>query len=281
MSAGAASSADIENPNYVATLVEEALTELRTKERRCVAALGAADALLRPFSLPRMSFVERERAARLEAERHTEFSASDAVVRLHPSLENGVWALGIARRSALRSRVNALRAARLKPVAVDHEACAFARALPAYDVIVDVGHRRTVMHVNGGPTPWTLHAARGGADVTSSIGRELAIDEYTAEKRKRILGAAGAGEQALNGLAAEISSSIALARKTRPVVRVALVGNAARLPGLSFAIEAATGAICESPVAEILRTDTYPDDVIRSNAPDWTLAAGLSMWKVQ
>jgi hypothetical protein len=30
----------------------------------------------------------------------------------------------------------------------------------------------------------------------------------------------------------------------------------------------------------VLQSDGYPEDVIRSGAPDWTLAAGLTLWSV-
>jgi Tfp pilus assembly PilM family ATPase len=166
----------------------------------------------------------------------------------------------------------------LKPVAVDHEACALARALPEFDAIVDVGHQRSSVHVLTGQTPLTLQAYNGGADVTRAIERELSLDERTAEKRKRILGTAGAGERARAALTSDIAALLQNARAARPVARVALVGNAVRLGGLAADLEAATGALCEVPVSDALRSGAYPDDVIRSSAPDWTLAAGLALW---
>jgi Tfp pilus assembly PilM family ATPase len=168
---------------------------------------------------------------------------------------------------------------KLKVLSIDHEACAFARVLPAFDAIVDVGYHRVSLHVTSGEAPFTLQAFNGGADVTRSIERELAIDERTAERRKRILGTAGAGERARAALTADIALLIRNARASCPVARVALVGNGARLPGLAADLENATGALCETSVSDALRGGGYPDDVVRSSAPDWTLAAGLALWK--
>ncbi len=268
-------------PEYVAAVLEDALRELGTAQRRCVCALGEPDALLRAVTFPKMTSMERERAARFEAARYVDYPADESVVRVHPIDPNaGLWALGIARASALAFRLAALRAAGLKVVAIDHEACALARALPGFHAIVDVGHQRTSLHVLTAHAPVTLQAYAGGADVTRGIERELSLDERTAEKRKRILGTAGGGEGARTALLSDIGALIQQARTTQIVSRVALVGNAARLTGLAADLEFATGAHCEIPVCDTLRGGMYPEDVVRSSAPDWTLAAGLALWSV-
>lgn len=279
VSSGSSSSGALEDPQYVAALIEDALAELGTRERRCVCAIGEPDALLRPLKFPKMTSLERERSARFEAQRYIEYPVEEAVVRIHPvDPACGFWALGIARSSAIVTRVAALRAAGLKPVAMDHEACALARALPGFDAIIDVGHQRTSVHIITKQTPVTLQAYNGGGDVTRAIERELSLDVQTAEKRKRILGTAGAGERARSALTSDIAALIHHARGTHAISRVALVGNAARLAGMAADLESATGALCEMPVSEALRGHSYPEDVIRSSAPDWTLAAGLALW---
>ncbi|HKU66887.1 MAG TPA: pilus assembly protein PilM [Candidatus Baltobacteraceae bacterium] len=281
ISSGVASSGSLTDSAYIAVLIEEAVAELGTAQRRCVCAIGEPDALLRPLTLPNMTSIERERAARFEAQRFIEYPVDQAVIRLHPvDASAGLWALGIARSSAIVTRTAALRAAGLKLVAMDHEACALARALPGFDAIVDVGHQRSSLHLVTPQTPVTLQAYSGGADVTRAIERELSIDAHTAEKRKRILGTAGAGERARAALSADLAALIQNARTTQAVGRVALVGNAARLAGLAADLESATGALYEMAVSEALCGDDYPDDVIRTSAPDWTLAAGLALWSV-
>ncbi|HLI97607.1 MAG TPA: pilus assembly protein PilM [Candidatus Baltobacteraceae bacterium] len=281
VSSGSSSSGALEHPEYVAALIEDALHELGTSQRKCVGAIGEPDALLRPLRFPKMTSIERERAARFEAQRFVEYPVDEAVIRVHAmDASAGLWALGIARESAVMTRVGALRAAGLKPIAMDHEACALARALPGFDAIVDLGHQRASLHVFNRETPITLQAYNGGADITRAIERELSLDVQTAEKRKRILGTAGAGERARAALTSDIASLIHTARATHAVSRIALVGNAARLAGFEIDLESATGALCETPVSEALRGPSYPDDVIRSSAPDWTLAAGLALWSI-
>lgn len=278
-SAGSSSSGSLTDPEYVAALIEDAIAELGTPQRRCVCAIGEPDALLRPLKLPKMTSAERERAARFEGQRYIEYPIEEAVVRVHAvDASAGLWALGLARSSALLTRIAAIRAARLRAVAIDHEACALSRALPGFDAIIDIGHQRTSMHIVTDKTPATLQAYNGGADLTRAIERELSLDAHTAEKRKRILGTAGAGERARAALTADIAALIQNARQTQAISRVALVGNAARLSGLAAEIEAASGALCEMPVSDALRSDGYPEDVLGSSAPDWTLAAGLALW---
>ncbi|MDQ2871525.1 MAG: pilus assembly protein PilM [Candidatus Eremiobacteraeota bacterium] len=278
---GSASSGGIAEPAYVGALIEEAIQELGTRERRCVCAIGEPDALMRTITLPKMSGSERERAARFEAQRHIDFPIEEATVRLRPVGEDvGTYALGIVRSSVLTSRQQAVKAGRLRAVAIDHDACALARLLPGCDAAIDVGHRRTSVHLYGSVTPRTVQIYCGGADITRSIERELSIDERSAEKRKRILGTAGAGERHRSRLVADIASSIdsAYERRKRPE-RIALVGNGARLLGLAAEIEAATGAIVDRNPGCAMH-GAYPDDVVRASSPDWSLAVGLALWNV-
>lgn len=266
---------------YIAALIDDARAELRTRQRRCVCAVGEPDAVLRALQLPKMTGAERERAVRFEAQRIVPYPLDEAAVRLHPiDAPAGVWAVGIARTNAISRRSAAIRAAGLRLVAIDHDACALARAVPGFDAILDVGHERASLHVIGSHAPVTLQTSAGGLDVTRAIERELSVDAHTAEKRKRILGTAGAGDRARAALASDIASLVHHARRSAPIGRIALVGNAARLHGFAADLERASGARYEIPVCEALRGDAYPDDVVRSSAPDWTLAAGLALWGV-
>ncbi len=235
--------------------------------------------MLRSVHFPKMTCSERERSARFEAQRYVDFPIEEAMVRIHPlSPERNIWTLGIARCKAVNTRLAMLRAARLKVVSLDHEAFALQRALPHYDAIVDVGCGRTCLHVMTGEAPLTFQSFSGGADITRAIERELSVDEQTAERRKRILGTAGAGERARAALTSDIASLIDKARQKHPIGRVAVVGNTSRLPGITAELEDATGALFELPISDALGGDQYPEDVVRSGAPDWTLAAALSRW---
>jgi Tfp pilus assembly PilM family ATPase len=265
----------------IAAIIEDLRREIDGTERRCVVSLAASVAALRLVRFPKMSASERRRAARFEADRFAGWDAKNvaSIVRVHPvDKTDNVHAVGIAREDALRARIACVSRAGLRPVGVDHDACVMRRAFPFSDAVLDVGHRQATLHAFAAAGPISLRIACGGADVTRAIGADLAIDATAAEKRKRILGTAGAGEAARESFVALVSAAVHKARERVPVRRLALTGNGARLPGLAAGIEAATGAIAEMPVSDVLRAGAYPDDVIRAAAPDWTLAACLASW---
>ncbi|GAC1388866.1 MAG: hypothetical protein NVSMB31_03790 [Vulcanimicrobiaceae bacterium] len=275
-----ASSGIIADLNYVAAAIDEACDELQTKERRCVLSVGEPDAVLRSVEFPRMTELERERASKFEAQRYVDYSIAEALVRIHPINEKlELYAIGIVRASVLGSRIAALKAAGLRPVGADHEALALGRALPRYDAILDIGHERTSVHIYSGPSPVTLQHKSGGAEITRGIERELSIDTQSAEKRKKIVGTVGAGESARSVLLADITSLLETASiRTGVLKRIALVGNGSRLNKFSADLERATGLLVETPVADVLRSNAYPADVLRAGAVDWNLAAGLTIW---
>jgi type IV pilus assembly protein PilM len=279
IASGCASSGDIVEPEYVAALLKEALSELCTRQRRCVCAIGEPDAVLRSVTLPAMSDGERRRGARFEAQRYVEYPLDEATVRVHPIDETrGLYALGIARTSTVAGRLDALKLAGLRPVAMEHDACVLQRLFAAdYDAAIDLGHHRTNVHVFGKGTPVTMSLFTGGADITRNIERDLSIDASSAEKRKRILGTAGAGERARMQLASDIAAFLAPGgADSTTTKRIALTGNGARLRGLVSDVETATGAIVDVPVGAAVGGN-YPEDVLASSAPDWNLAVGLAL----
>lgn len=264
-----------------AALLEEMLGELGSRERRCIVSMRAPDAVLRAVQFPRMSALERQRAARFEAGRFAgwDIEAEDSDIRIHPVMgAPGSYAVGVVRRSALLARLAPARSARLRIVAVDHEALALRRSFAQHEAIIDVGLERTSVHAFGGETPVSWSAAVGGAEITRGIARDLSIDVAAAEKRKCIVGSAGAGAAACRDIAAHIGNIVQRARSRLSVTRIAVTGNGARLPGLMSQLESFVGSAIEMPVPDYLRSGVYPEDVVRAAAPDWSLAAGLALW---
>lgn len=283
LSSGSASSGEIAEPQYVATLIEDAVAELGVKHKACVCSIAEPHASIRPLRLPKMRNEEKHRAAEFEALRIVDYPIEEATIRIRSiDRDRGLYALGVARTNVLRSRIAAIRMAKLKPVAVDHESCAFARAFLRYDAVVDIGFERLSLHVPvRGGTPVTFYASVGGEHVTRSIARDLAIDAYSAEKRKRILGTAGAGDLGRNRLTSEIVGLLAAARNRSFDIRtVAFTGNGSRLPRLLGDVEDAGGASCTVVAGNAFETSDYPEDAIRAGAADWTLAAALATWSV-
>lgn len=277
----AVSALRVDQPELVAAVIEDMLAEIGTRERRCVLAIGAPACALRTLRFPKMSWPERLRAARFEAQRFAGWDLEEAgsIVRLH-ALDRtaGTFAIGVTRAGSLDSRVRAARIAGLRAVAVDHDVFAIRRLLPDCDAIVDVGAERATVHCFSATGPASLVAHVGGATITRGIASELSIDVPTAERRKRILGCAGAGVNASEEVVAAIAALIDRARKRVSIEGIAVTGNGARLPNFARALEEATGAVAGMPVPEVLHTAAYPEDVVRVAAPDWTLAASLALW---
>lgn len=275
---------DVRDDNgLVASLIDEIITELGVRKRGCITALGNPDAILRVIHFPKMSWHERLRAARYEAQRFAPSDTEDAasVVRVHRAAgRESMFAIGLTRESLISDRVALLKQARLRIVAIDHDSLAFRRAIPSADAILDIGATRSTLHQYTASAPFSHSISLGGADVTRGIARELSIDSAAAERRKRILGSAGAGIAARRELTSEFAALIERARARAPISRIVLVGNGARLPGLAADIEQATGATTELLIPPLLQTEAYPEDVIRSAAPDWMLSAALTTWSL-
>jgi Tfp pilus assembly PilM family ATPase len=272
---------DVEDEAQIPVALKEMRSEIGSRERRCVSAFGTPDVALTEVTLPRMMWAERKRAARFEAPRFAGWNVEDepTLVRVHSiDSDAGRYAIGTVRRETLERRLTSLRRAGLRARAIDHDALALRRVLPEGDAIVDIGSMRSRVHVffEDGFRSWDI--ASGGDGVTRGIASDLNIDAATAERRKRIVGSGGAGIAARNELVAAIARTIDRARERRLLERVFLCGNGARLPGFARALAAAIDCTIELPVPQVLQTGTYPPDVIRAAAPDWTLAAGLALW---
>lgn len=263
---------------FTAAVLEQLVAEIGTKERRCILAVGADSAALRVVPFPKMTWAERTRAAKFEAQRFApwDVEVEPTAVRVHPfDPAQSLFAIGAIRKNLLDARVAVARKAGLRPVCIDHDAFALRRVLPLCDAVLDVGASCSTLHVfDGGPLSFSLPG--GGMAITEGIARDLSIDISTAERRKRILGVAGAGASARKEFVAGICGLIERVRSRARITRIALTGNGARLPGLAEALEEAAGAVVDARVADVLVAADYPEDVVRAAAPDWTLAAALA-----
>jgi Tfp pilus assembly PilM family ATPase len=259
--------------------IAAARAELQTRERRCVLALGGVDSVLRTTTLPELRGAERLRAARFEAARFAPFPIQDAVIRTIP-LDAGRCVVGVARRTALERRIRTARRAGLKPIAVDDAGLALARVFPDASVIVDLGLHANTLIVKNGPIP-TSHAFEGGgAAVTAALIAALGIDEGAAELRKRSIGLAGAGEHARDAAIEHLSGALVEHRSlVQHELDITLVGNGARLGGLSEALARAVAIPVRIGTLPANVSRTLPCDVIRAGTPDWALAYGLALWE--
>jgi type IV pilus assembly protein PilM len=277
---GASSAGPIASPEIVADILRDAVSEVSGRERRCVASISNDAATIKPVTFPQMSHFERSKAAKFEASRFVRYPLDDCTVRLASGERTGDYFLGIARSSALRSRVKVLRGAGLRPLAVDHEACAWRRAAGSVDCLVDVGFVRSTVIVLSHPLADVRTFAVGGETITSNIARALGIDRETAEERKRTV-FQGASRAEIEPIVSEIADRILEVRSAgHSIRRIGLAGNGARLEGLAAALERATGiagGMVEFPSSV---TSDYPLDVLRAAAPDWLFCYGITLWSV-
>jgi Tfp pilus assembly PilM family ATPase len=163
----------------VAETIRRVLARFRTRERRCVIAAPAAEVATRVFRLPPgMRCHEAERAAALEADTLVDWPSSERLVALDPIPgKSSEMLLSIARNSTLERLVAIARAAGLRAVAVDVPACAWRRAIPDADALLDCSTDRATLVVFGQPIGVThIFAPRLIDDRLASQVRTAFVD---------------------------------------------------------------------------------------------------------
>jgi hypothetical protein len=137
----------------IADTVREIVNGFSTKERRCILAAPAGEVVTRTFRIPPgMGRREAQRAAALEADAIVSWPSSERLVALDPIPGNASeMLLCIARQSTI-DRITAIaRAGGLRPVAVDIPACAWRRAVPHADALLDCSGERASLEIFGRP----------------------------------------------------------------------------------------------------------------------------------
>jgi type IV pilus assembly protein PilM len=261
-----------------AQAIAAALTELGTRERRCVLALGPP-AMFRAVEFPALSRRERDRAARFEAARSIAYPIETAVVHIM-ELDATRCVLAVAPQRLIGERVAAARSAGLRPIAIDDAAFALRRCVAADAAVVDIGTSATMLVASDEPVPIVRAFATGGRALTEAIARALGIDAGAAEHRKVTIGLAGAGEATRDELVAQLTAALVSIRAAvRTTIRsVVLTGNGGRLAGFGAALEQALAMPVQPARLPDEIVERLPADVVRAASPDWTLACGLALW---
>jgi hypothetical protein len=137
----------------VAETIRRALGVLTTRERRCVLSVPASEVVTRTFRVPPgMRRAEAERAAVLEAAGIIDWPESERLVALDPIPgASQEMLLSVARNSSVERLIAIARAGGLTPVAVDVPACAWRRALPNADAVLDYSSDRAELLIFGKP----------------------------------------------------------------------------------------------------------------------------------
>jgi hypothetical protein len=137
----------------VADTLRTIVTGFSTKERRCILAAPAADTVMKTFRVPpHMRRREAEHAAALEANAIVDWPAAERLVALDPIPgRSDEMLLTIARNRSIERIVAVARAGGLRAVAVDTPACAWRRALPHADAILDCSTDQATLDIFGDP----------------------------------------------------------------------------------------------------------------------------------
>jgi hypothetical protein len=137
----------------LAQTVRSIVNDFSTSERRCVLAAPPSEVLTKTFRVPPgMRRGEAERAAALEADTMVDWPASERLVALDPIPDRPEdMLLSVARTSTIERIVAIARAGGLKPIAVDVPACAWRRAIPDADAVLDCTRDRAELVIFGTP----------------------------------------------------------------------------------------------------------------------------------
>jgi Tfp pilus assembly PilM family ATPase len=269
------------NATRLGEIIRDMLRLADIRETRAVCALGEPHALLREVRFPPMTRGERNAAAKFEAARFLQYPVSQARVQTIPTSDVlGRCVIGVASNISLRHCAAVLRAARLRVLAVDHEACAYRRVFPSSHAILDVGHEAARLHVYGKVVPLSIALPGGSKAFSDAIAQTLGIDSASAELRKCSVGLGGAGEAPLAAFAKAVGKALAQIRGQgcSEVAEIVMVGNGARLSGLAARLERDTGCRVSPASALYIDRQAYPVDIVRSRATDWALSVGIALW---
>lgn len=179
----------------IAETLRSIVAGFATRERRCVLSAPSSDVVTRTFRVPpKMRRGEADRAAALEADTIVDWPIAERLVALDtiPGKSDEML-LSIARMSTIERIVAIAKAAGLKPIAVDIPACAWRRALPDVDAILDCTSDRSALVIFGEPVgtthlyPPRLIDDRLASNVRSAFG-DARRDGFADVQRLAILG---------------------------------------------------------------------------------------------
>jgi len=325
----AAAHCEVQGPSHdyddhaeaIARAIREALGAHDFRGRDVVAALSSREFQLKSIRLPKMPAEELSSAVQFEAQDRFDFGPEAGQLRFIPAGEvrhgNEIKEEIIvfaARNEVLSSRLEMLKALKLRPLAIDIAPCAmtrgFARFLrrvedaDAVNVFLDVGWRGTSIVIARGTNVAFLKVVDvGGEHFTAAVSKALALPDHQAtDLRISIMretnvarGDAGAkvpeelrirAADAVRPLVERISRDVQLClryfavtfRGQRPD-SLTFVGGEAHEPMLSKLIGEAIDIPCTigHPLRGIAGIAKMPTVDRRTLQPCWAVAGGLAL----
>lgn len=266
--------------SHIIESLQELLGKLHTKERRCVLVFDNRDAVVREAKLPPMSRTEMHKAAKLEAARFV-MSEDPHTVNL-TQVATASFALSSVSTTAIERALRIARAAKLRVVAIDHASYALSRAYPHCDAVIDIGLKQTRFYALKATVPFTQVLEIGGKDFTRAVSQSYAIDEESAEGRKRTNFIVPGHDTQVAAIVQFVGRAMRAARANgvADIERITLTGNGARLPRLAEHLERDTGCLVELASRLPECESAFPSDILRAAMPDWGLACGAGLWSL-
>ena len=176
---------------------------------------GQSSVLVRNLEVPRMNDKELEEHMRWEVQRNIPFAESTVLSDFRPvdnpaltGTDNQEVVMAVSPQSAIDTIIELLKAAHLRPAAIDVEPLAIGRVLKTCHAN-DLGARRTCV-VNVGDSNSSINMYRdsvlafprtipmGGKGLTSAISTSMSLTAEEAENRKKAearIPAAGGGQE--------------------------------------------------------------------------------------
>jgi type IV pilus assembly protein PilM len=292
-------------PDAVDEAIRQVFDALRVRRARVVAALSGHAVIVKRLSVPAMSEDALADAIPWEAEQYIPFDLKDVQIDYQvlgpgstdPSQATLDLLLVAAKRDRIDDRAAMVTRAGRTPVVVDVEAFALANAYEMnypertdpLAALIHVGRRATIVCLlERGQPAFTRDIPFGGQLHTNALVRELAVDEFTAERIKHgqtppemaADHVSSVQRDVTSQLVVEIRKTVDFYRATAPVEalsRCVLSGGGWRADGLADLLAAEFDAPVEvfDPFRRVDRSrrGLVADD----QGPEYAIAVGLAM----
>jgi len=300
---GVIRSENVEHQKQLADETKRLVRSLNVKTNNCVVALPESSIFTRLITIPQMKAEEVENAVYWEAKQYIPVDL-DAVQL--DWMEVGETKAGTtsqkkillvaAPKSLVELYVKIAKMAGLEPIALETEAIANVRAMSnatqnSNSIILDFGAQSTDLVVmSKGSLLFSQTLSTGSDSLTKAIMQDYALSEEQAEQYKRTY---GVDETQLEGklyqtLAPVMNSIIGETKRALGFYRthsaedapnsVLLVGDGARLPGITSFMKKALGveSMIGNPWNNIDLGDRFARE-LASGSPGYSVAVGLAL----
>jgi type IV pilus assembly protein PilM len=300
---GVLKSENEEHQKQLADVTKELLKTLQIKTKNCVVALPESSIFTRLITLPEMKEQEIENAVFWEAKQYIPVDLEAVQLdwmevgetKIGESVQKKIL-LVAAPKTLVELYIKVVKLAGLEPIALETEAVANVRAMSnstsnSNAIILDFGAQSTDLVVmSKGNLLFSQTLSTGSDALTKAIMQDYSLTEEQAEQYKRTY---GIDETQLEGKLVQTLVPVmnTIVDETRRAVsfyrthsaedapdKVYLVGDGAKLPGLTIYMTKALGveSTIGNPWNNINLGDRFSQE-LASGSPGYSVAVGLSL----